>query len=318
LTLVGSEYVYDFAVDDSNAYVATANGVYRVPRTGGPWAHVAGAADSDAVTIAIDATDVYWQGSLLSAPDSNGKQGTIAALLSAPLGGGPSTTLFSGFSGFYASIGLAVDATRVYGASNSSVASISIDGGAPSTLYDVTTDDVLGFAVSDAYVYVATREIGTDGPVPDGGTILRIPNGGGAPVSLIKGQSQPASIAVDDTGIYWVNGETSSPSALVRASLDGSSVTTLLTGAVGTGPVIDNVALGTNDVFWSEDELGRIMKMPKSGGEAVVVASGFHIPGKVGVQGGNVYWFCQPYESGETKAGDGLDASTAGLVTACQ
>jgi hypothetical protein len=98
----------------------------------------------------------------------------------------------------------------------------------------VTTDDVLGFAVSDAYVYVATREIGTDGPVPDGGTILRIPNGGGAPVSLIKGQSQPASIAVDDTAIYWVNGETSSPSALVRASLDGSSVTTLVTGAVGT------------------------------------------------------------------------------------
>jgi len=139
LTLVGSEYVYDFAVDDSNAYVATANGVYRVPRTGGPWAHVAGAADSDAVTIAIDATDVYWQGSLLSAPDSNGKQGTIAALLSAPLGGGPSTTLFSCFSGFYASIGLAVDATRVYGASNSSVASISIDGGAPE--YAVRRDD---------------------------------------------------------------------------------------------------------------------------------------------------------------------------------
>jgi hypothetical protein len=97
------------AVDGTSVYWTAGDGVYAVPRVGGPATALA-TGNRPLGTIAIDDANVYW--TTVPAGCNGSCTGTIAKV---PKGGGAMTTLISGLSypGGIAG-GLAVDATSVY------------------------------------------------------------------------------------------------------------------------------------------------------------------------------------------------------------
>jgi hypothetical protein len=68
------------------------------------------------------------------------------------------------------------------------------------------------------------------GYASDGGVVMMVPKAGGPPVVLASGQQLPGPIAVDDTGVYWLNlNDDVHGGAVMKVSLDGGAPATLLT-----------------------------------------------------------------------------------------
>jgi hypothetical protein len=103
---------------------------------------------------------------------------------------------------------LAVDSTHVYFATelDGHLRSVPRSGGDAGSLA-AEQDRPYGVAVDESAVYWTNRA--TDPETGDcetaDGVVMMVPLGGGEPVTLATEQACPYAIAVDDTGVYWVN-----------------------------------------------------------------------------------------------------------------
>jgi hypothetical protein len=311
--VAGGPYVYAMALDDSYVYLGTIQGVWRVPRTGGTPSLVSGNNEVDA--LAVDSTRVYWAGFCPESPQGTAPDPTCpgsTALFAASIGGGNYSVLAANT---WATSGMLVDSSGIYGSDSVSVWVASPNGGAPRILTD-TTVSPQAFALQGDTVYVASLGIST-------GSIVGIPKAGGPNVTLVAGQAHPGSIAADASGIYWSNwGYGATPGALMRANLDGSDVTTLLASDASNSLSISSVAIDEASVFWTEQATGLVRKMPKSGGAPQVIAQGLAGPNRITTYAGNVYWLAQPFMDASISSPEGgADAGVgagANLMTACK
>jgi sugar lactone lactonase YvrE len=176
-----------------------------------------------------------------------------------------------------------------------------------------------GIAVDATYVYWTNSF---------SGTVMKMPlRGPGAPITLATGQSRPSAIVVDEKHIYWTNcGTCRDDGEVMKASLDGSSLTALATGqSEPTGIAVDatsvywtnyategtvtrvpieggekqilargqgtplGIAVDATSVYWANAD-GTVMKAPIRGGEPTTLASGQPVPWQVAVDEKNVYW----------------------------
>jgi hypothetical protein len=163
---------------------------------------------------------------------------------------------------------LALDDTHVYWVSDQLLHKLSVTGG---ETVDVgrSEGESLALDTTDAYFAGGIR-----------GTITKLSKDGGSPVTIVTGEKDPTSLAVDATGVYWANWSSydTAPVAdgsIVRSALDGSNVEPLAEGLVYPR----GLALDANDVYFVSASDETLYRLSKTGGTPIAIATGLYDPG---------------------------------------
>jgi hypothetical protein len=170
------------AIDGNYVYWSGAfvRGVFGVPKTGGGLFTVAGSLSGEPGAIAVNATNVFFVVA---------SRMTVSSYSKLDGGVGPLAT------GLPGPTALAADDQDVYIATLASVQRVPAGGGSPTQLGPVLSSPS-ALALTPTHVYVAST---------GDGTIRRLSRADGASETLATGQGAPRALAVDHSGVYWVN-----------------------------------------------------------------------------------------------------------------
>lgn len=285
-TLATGWYNQDFGltVGSANAYWVTGTGgVLSASIAGGAVTTLAsgiasGQVGGNGTVLSVGANNLYAayeSGSILAVPLDGGALSTLASgegkptdiaagpshvawsnevfpsVVVVPIAGGTPTTVASEHS-----LGVAVDATRVYWVSALGVQAAPLTGG-PAVTLAAASSAAEGLAVDSNYAYWADQ--GT-------GSILRVPLGGGQVATLASGQASPWRLAVTPSEVVWTNA--GDGGSVVAVSLDGGPPTTLAAGV----PSMGGIAVDSTNVYWSP--LLSLLKVPLAGGAVTTLSTG--------------------------------------------
>jgi hypothetical protein len=119
-----------------------------------------------------------------------------------------------------------------------------------------------------------------------GGQIMRVSTDGGAPTSVVSGQSAIGLFA-DANNLIWLG----SNNTVKKATLSGGSITTL---ASNQSLLIGNPTADSNNVYYRQrvNQTGasqRIMKVSRNGGTPVLLATD-NVTSELSSDGTSVYW----------------------------
>jgi hypothetical protein len=222
VTLAGAPDLYSdgIAVDAVSVYwtgVGGGNGisVMKVPLDGGTVVTLAsgqGTQGSD-FPIATDGRSLYWP--VDTCPSDGGS--CVETLQTMSVDGGTETTLASGIG----NTSIAVDSANVYctgavclndgGACAGVLLQVPLVVGAPSTILASTASLDMPIAIDTTNVYYWALEANLTS-----GSLMRLPIGGGHPVTLASGQPAPVRMVVGATSVYWTTGESNSGGAVMK------------------------------------------------------------------------------------------------------
>jgi hypothetical protein len=216
---------------------------------------------------------------------------------------------------------VAVNSTDVYWVDQYEVASVPVQGGTPTTIFNASgnatviwavalTDTAVYWGADNMYILMAplaggiastlvwspwmgdmavnaTEVYWTDGTT---GEVLSVPPDGGATSTIASGQTSPDYLALGPAGVYWTTEPSSGDDAVVVAPLDGGAPTTLASGGSVSGLAVD-----TNNVYWIASSGGadRIYSMPLVGGAIstlVSVPTPYSVLSCLTVDTDSVYW----------------------------
>jgi hypothetical protein len=165
--------------------VGQGGSVLSAPLGGGAATTIATSQD-DPLYLAVTSTAAYWiDGDIYGSMDGG-------CLMTAPLDGGPPAALSPWQN--LAGGAVAVDATNVYWAQETSIFSRPLGGGATTTLVSgVGPTDI---AVDASHVYWTERSTNS---------INKVPITGGAATVVAKSFQLPMYLAVDATSVYWTD-----------------------------------------------------------------------------------------------------------------
>jgi hypothetical protein len=179
---------------------------------------------------------------------------------------------------------IAIDSTAVYwgqappniyyggvpAAPGVAIMKMSRAGGVPQTLASFTSQlaphDIAVDATS-VYWTMASSIL----PSPVSGFIMKVPIGGGTPVTLASTRS-PGFIAVDSTSVYWTDAGTGTGDGTVmKATLDGKQVTTL-----AQTPLPGDIVVDSTNVYWLDNDPNSnnasVRMVPLRGGAPTTLA----------------------------------------------
>jgi hypothetical protein len=218
------------------------------------------------------------------------------------LRGGTPTTLASGFEITHFAVGAkSVVYTNYTGCVHTSTGhvgyelmSVPIEGGTPTTLFSDFSEEPYpaGVTIDQRNVYWTHGRFPPDvcqisvytGEGVLGGTVLKIPLGGGTPTTLISGRSEPRGIVVDETNVYWVDGR---PSTVMSVPIEGGTPRTLASCQDAFYSCM-NVTMDRTYVYWTAD--GNLQRTPRGGGVPEILVTATISVGEFAVDATNLYW----------------------------
>jgi hypothetical protein len=117
---------------------------------------------------------------------------------------------------------------------------------------------------------------------------MKVPIGGGTPVTIATGDSYPAGIAVDPSNAYYTMQFNQGPFYTINSvALDGGSVSTLADNQNSALAI----ASGAGTVYWTTEELGGgLLSIPAMGGTVATLAWNELSPSRLNVTSSNVVW----------------------------
>jgi hypothetical protein len=232
--------------------------------------------------LAIDTTNIYWTQDLTGTPPTGG-------IFSCPLTGcidGGATTLAVGDGP--RSIGVVGDSVFWVENVGQVVRRVGVDGGNPGTLVDVDAGlSPFRMAVDDMYVYFTDDANGLG--------LARVPQAGGAVVSLGSGGTSTYGVAVSSAGVFFTYGGT----------IDGVVALAPKNASLGTPPTIfataQNSPIGlaadATNVYWTNRASatgadGAILTCPLAGcsGGPTVLATNQAQPINIVTDADAIYW----------------------------
>ena len=169
---------------------------------------------------------------------------------------------------------IAVDSTNVYWSDSGSVMSVPVAGGGVSNL---GVPSPAAIALDPNNVYILTSS-----------SLVREPKGSAIATTIASGLvipgAPPFGVAVDAQNAYFANGP-----SVESVPLTGGTPSILATVVGGSQPYA--IALDATFVYWTETgSSGSVMKLAKTGGTPIVIASGQNSPADIALDGAYIYW----------------------------
>lgn len=159
------------------------------------------------------------------------------------------------------------------------------------TLASSSLHEYGAIAVDDRYAYWLDQ--GTPDDDYAEGAVMRVAKAGGEAERVAGDKGNLLALAVDDAFVYWTR---SGGTELRRAPKSGGPVAPVLKNLRFPGSVaVDAGFVYVTETAWE----GRVLKVPKAGGETVAIATEQHHPTEVLVDNSTVYWI------NEVNFGDG-------------
>jgi hypothetical protein len=291
------EYI---AVDETSVYWTTCDNtqtkgsIMKVAIAGGPPVALAPNEGCPA-GVAVNATSAYWIIRSTAVRDADGGIARNGSVRKVALGGGPITTLVSGWS----PVGVAVDSANVYwtdlvealdppyGAP--AIVRVPTGGGVPAVFASGPSGGpgyTFPIALDRTYVYWANQYLNT---------ISKVALSSGASTTLagiVDPRGPAVALAVDPTGVYWTaGGDTNDGCGDVEgAPLAGGAAKSLASGSRPLGIAVD----GTS-VYWIETQSDcgsdLVRKVRRTGGGVTTLASaGWYGSFGIAVDATSLYW----------------------------
>ncbi|MBI4955824.1 MAG: hypothetical protein HY908_27645 [Myxococcales bacterium] len=218
--------------------------------------------------IALDATHVYWSAD--------------TAVRRAPRAGGAVETLAGGQP---IAMGLTVDESFVYWAMHDDPGiRRAPKGGGP--WVELAADIESGGAF--AMVAVDATHLYARGGCAD---IVRLDTTGGPVEPVVSSEGCIGAIALDAEWLYYA--AEGAAGAILRVPKEGGVAEVLVpaeVGASGYTGAAPGLAVDAEHVVWMSSDTGRVLAVPKAGGEVRVLATGVALGQDVVTDGARVYW----------------------------